>query len=75
MSTLSSEINAQKQAYEYYMNAFSSYDLVDIESERALLRLSHVVVVSDTIFLSREYAVEILLIKRFIRNKRTEASI
>lgn len=29
MSTLSSEINAQKQAYEYYMNAFSSYDLDD----------------------------------------------
>lgn len=27
MSTLSSEINAQKQAYEYYMNAFNSYDL------------------------------------------------
>lgn len=29
MSTLSYEINAQKQAYEYYMNAFSSYDLDD----------------------------------------------
>lgn len=29
MSTLSSEINAQKQAYEYYMNAFNSYDLDD----------------------------------------------
>ena len=29
MSTLSSEINAQKQAYEYYMNVFSSYDLDD----------------------------------------------
>lgn len=27
MSTLSSEINAQKQTYEYYMNAFNSYDL------------------------------------------------
>lgn len=27
MSTLSSEINAQKQAYEYYMNAFNSYNL------------------------------------------------
>lgn len=27
MSTLSSEINAQKQAYEYYMNAFNSYGL------------------------------------------------
>lgn len=27
MSTLSSEINTQKQAYEYYMNAFNSYDL------------------------------------------------
>lgn len=27
MSTLSSKINAQKQAYEYYMNAFNSYDL------------------------------------------------
>lgn len=29
MSTLSSEINAQKQAYEYYMNAFNSYGLDD----------------------------------------------
>ena len=29
MSTLSYEINAQKQAYEYYMNVFSSYDLDD----------------------------------------------
>ena len=29
ISTLSSEINAQKQAYEYYMNAFNSYDLDD----------------------------------------------
>lgn len=29
MSTLSSEINAQKQAYEYYMNAFNLYDLDD----------------------------------------------
>lgn len=27
MNTLSSEINAQKQAYEYYMNAFNSYGL------------------------------------------------
>ena len=29
MSTLSYEINAQKQAYEYYMNAFNSYGLDD----------------------------------------------
>ena len=29
ISTLSSEINAQKQAYEYYMNAFNGYDLDD----------------------------------------------
>lgn len=29
MSTLSSEINAQSQAYEYYMNAFNSYGLDD----------------------------------------------
>ena len=27
MNTLSDEINAQKQAYEYYMNAFNSYGL------------------------------------------------
>lgn len=27
MSTLRDEINAQSQAYEYYMNAFNSYDL------------------------------------------------
>ena len=29
MSVLRDEINAQSQAYEYYMNAFSSYDLDD----------------------------------------------
>lgn len=29
MSTLRDEINAQSQAYEYYMNAFNSYDLDD----------------------------------------------
>lgn len=29
MSTLSSEINAQSQAYEYYINAFNGYDLDD----------------------------------------------
>lgn len=29
ISTLSSEINAQKQAYEYYMNAFNGYGLDD----------------------------------------------
>lgn len=29
MSTLADEINAQSDAYEYYMNAFNSYDLDD----------------------------------------------